>query len=123
QQPVLQVSAHEAQAWCAWAGRRLPTEAEWEAAALGLNSRGWRWGECWEWTIDRLARRPVAAPEREPAEPAEGHPQHLGAAWGRHLVLRGGALHSRRRMVHARRRWHAAPDSDHLMVGFRSCGL
>lgn len=129
QQPVLQVSAHEAQAWCAWAGRRLPTEAEWQAAALGLSGRGWRWGECWEWTLDRLARRPVPGPstaseaDRDPAEPAPGHPQHLAAAWGHHLVLRGGALTSRRRMVHARRRWHAASDSDHRMVGFRSCGI
>lgn len=124
QQPVLQVSAHEAQAWCRWAGRCLPTEAQWQAAALQLGPRGFRWGACWEWTADRLAERPATDPApAPPGEPAPGHPQHLGEAWGRHVVLRGGSLWARRRLVHPRRRWHAAPQSDHRMVGFRSCGL
>lgn len=114
-QPVMHVNWYEADAWCRWAGRRLPTEVEWECAAVAGAALGFRWGDVWEWTAGTARPYPgfAADPWREYSAPA----------FGRDKVLRGASFATRGRMRNARFRRFAAAERDDIFCGFRSCAV
>lgn len=111
--PMQQVSAFEAEAWCRWAGRRLPTEAEWWAAARQPPEAGFRWGEVWEWTACAF----------QPFEGFRPHPyRDYSAPWfGDHRVLRGAAWTTPPRLRNLRFRNFYRPGRQDVFAGFRSC--
>ena len=114
-QPATHVSWWEADAWCRWAGRRLPAEVEWELAACSASQRGFHWGAVWEWTGSTARPYPgfVADPWRAYSEPC----------FGSHKVLRGASFATRERMKHPRFRNFQLPGADRLFAGFRSCAV
>ena len=111
-EPVRHVSLHEAQAYCLWAGRRLPSEAEWEFAAIS-GKADFHWGDLWEWTATPFAPYPGFTPDiyREYSEP-----------WFfTHQVLRGASFATQARMRSPTYRNFYMPERDDMFVGFRTC--
>ena len=110
--PACHLTYFEAEAWCRWAGRRLPTEFEWERAACE-QPQAFGWGQVWEWTSSTF----------EPCPGFCAHPyRDYSAPWfGSRPVLRGSSFMTQPRMRHPRyRNFFMAHRSD-VAAGFRTC--
>ena len=109
--PAMHLNAFEAEAYCLWAGRRLPSAAQWECAALQVPALHWG-HSVWEWTCDTFTPYPGFAP---------GPYGEYSAPWfGDHRELRGGAFATHARLHHARYRNFFLPQRTDVFAGFRT---
>lgn len=113
QSPAVHLSWDDAQAYCRWAQRRLPTEAEWDCAAR--TTPNFNWGEVWEWTEDTF----------EPFEGFVVHPYaEYSVPWfGTRKVLRGAASVTHPVLRHVQYRNFFTPERRDIYAGFRTCSI
>ena len=111
-EPVRHINLYEAQAYCAWAGRRLATEAEWEYAALSGHP-AFRWGQLWEWTASPF--------EPYPGFVADRYREYSAPWFTTHQVLRGASFATPSRLGSAKFRNFYPPERDDIFAGLRTC--
>ncbi len=132
--PVVNVSLHQASAYCAWAGGRLPSEEEWERAARGPDCTKYPWGNSGiDPTLANFADSQVGHPTPVGLYPAgvsaEGAFDLIGNVWewtsspweegSENYVWRGGAFYSFRRYARSSFRYVNHAVVQYLFLGFR----
>lgn len=150
--PALHLSVWEAEAFCRWAGRRLPSETEWEAAARGPEGLSFPWGGSMDASrVDMDGTFYGTAPAAAFAEGASpsGCLQMLGTAWewtssqflpfdgfkidmyhymsvlqfGDHRVTKGGSCATCSSLIRNTYRQAYFPSRTDAFTGFRTCAL